>query len=136
RMSVPESSPVAFCHAQFDGSDFTLQDTDYSGPGAIGINCQPSGPTRSRIMIDGIRRAGGTASSSAFLSLSSSQDCIVTHVADYRDTTAASIRVHSGEVRHGHKYAYVIDTVWSLTSNSNVVEDTQGLAKQINVQRF
>jgi len=135
RMSVADSYDTRFAHAQFDGSDFTLDDVEYSGAGSLHINNFSAGPKR-RMTVNGARRMGGTASNVSFLYLHLSQDCTITNVADYRMTSAASISVESGSVSSGHTHAYILDGIWSLSSAANVVADAGGLARQLTVQRF
>jgi hypothetical protein len=136
RMWVPEDCPTTYWHAQFDGSDFTLQDLDYCGPGAIGINAITADGPKTRMTIDGIRRGGGTTATSEFLNLHLADACVVTNVVDYRLSNSPTIRVQPGALRAGHTWAYVIDGVCSCTQNNEVVSDPAGLARQFNIHKL
>jgi hypothetical protein len=135
RMWVADSLDTRFSHAQFDGSDYTLDGLEYGGAGCLEINNR-SGGIKRRMTVNGVRRLGGTSSSVSFLRLYLSQDCVVTNVADYRATSAPTVTVKSGSVSGGRNYAYILDGIHSLSSATNVVTDERGLAKQLNVQKF
>jgi hypothetical protein len=135
RMWVADSHDTRFAHAHFDGSDFTLDDIEYSGAGSVYINSFSGGQKR-RMTVNGARRIGGTASSVSFLYLHLSQDCTLSNICDYRMTNAASITVQSGSISSGRTYAYILDGIRSLSSAPEVISDAGNLARQLNVQRF
>lgn len=135
RLTIPAGYDPTFAHWQIDGADFTVDDFEYSGAGYGYVN-NFSVATKRRMTIDGARRIGGAASTSPFFYLYLSQDCAVANIVDYCLTTASSVVVQSGTVTGGRTYAYVLDGIWSLSSNTNVVADGGSLAHIANMQKF
>lgn len=135
RLTVPEGYAVTDPHAQFDGSDLTLDSFEYTGPGPWAVN-NYSASTKVRTTVCRGRRIGATASTSEMLSFYKSEDCSISDIDDYRLTTASSIIIQSGTIRATRTYAYLIDGVRSLSSATNVVTDGSTLAHQANVQKF
>jgi hypothetical protein len=128
KVLVPDGLSQSYAHGEFYGTDFDVDDFNYTGAGYtfVGVTVAAA-----RATITNSKRHGSGASASQFLysNNAGTVDVLMEGITDFRPTTAPSITLNNGN-------RFIVNDVSSKTSNATIVQFGGGIAKTNNLNTF